>query len=103
MRPTVSLSPEDLRRLFARFVEEYRSLEKIRDPRIVSPCDGGLTERIILPARKFHVANRLTIEQCALVETLAIGCHAIDRANADATSASAEAWAWASSLFFSVA
>jgi alcohol dehydrogenase len=45
-------------------------------------CDGGLTERIILPARKFHVANRLTIEQCALVETLAIGCHAIDRGNA---------------------
>ena len=47
-------------------------------------CDGGLTERIILPARKFHVANRLTIEQCALVETLAIGCHAIDRAGAKA-------------------
>jgi alcohol dehydrogenase len=45
-------------------------------------CDGGLTERIVLPARKFHVANRLTIEQCALVETLAIGCHAIDRAGA---------------------
>lgn len=42
-------------------------------------CDGGLTERIILPARKLHVANRLTLEQCALVETLAIGCHAIDR------------------------
>jgi 2-desacetyl-2-hydroxyethyl bacteriochlorophyllide A dehydrogenase len=42
-------------------------------------CDGGLTERIILPARKLHVANNLTVEQCALVETLAIGCHAVDR------------------------
>src|SRR5262245_26501348 len=42
-------------------------------------CDGGLAERIILPARKLHVANSLTAEQCALVETLAIGCHAVDR------------------------
>lgn len=42
-------------------------------------CDGGLTERILLPARKLHVANALTPEQCALVETLAIGCHAVDR------------------------
>jgi len=45
-------------------------------------CDGGLTERINLPARKLHPANRLTAEQCALVETLAIGCHAVNRANA---------------------
>ncbi len=44
-------------------------------------CDGGLTERILLPARKLHVANRLTADQCALVETLAIGCHAVNRAN----------------------
>lgn len=43
-------------------------------------CDGGLTERMILPARKLHVANNLTYEQSALVETLAIGCHAVDRA-----------------------
>jgi 2-desacetyl-2-hydroxyethyl bacteriochlorophyllide A dehydrogenase len=42
-------------------------------------CDGGLTERIILPARKLHLADQLTPEQCALVETLAIGCHAVDR------------------------
>jgi len=42
-------------------------------------CDGGLTERMILPARKLHVAPKLTPEQCALVETLAIGCHAVDR------------------------
>ena len=47
-------------------------------------CDGGLTERIVLPARKVHVANRLTYEQAALVETLAIGCHAVDRGCAKA-------------------
>jgi len=44
-------------------------------------CDGGLTERMILPARKLHPAARLTPDQCALVETLAIGCHAVDRGN----------------------
>ena len=43
--------------------------------------DGGLTERLVLPARKLHPANKLTPEQCALVETLAIGCHAVHRAN----------------------
>jgi 2-desacetyl-2-hydroxyethyl bacteriochlorophyllide A dehydrogenase len=43
--------------------------------------DGGLTERMILPARKLHPANALTPDQCALVETLAIGCHAVNRAN----------------------
>ncbi len=42
-------------------------------------CDGGLTEQIILPARKVHPANGLTFEQSALIETLAIGCHACDR------------------------
>ena len=42
-------------------------------------CDGGLVERMLLPARKLHPANALAAEQCALVETLAIGCHAVDR------------------------
>lgn len=42
-------------------------------------CDGGMTERIILPARKLHPANQLSYEQSALVETLAIGCHAVNR------------------------
>jgi alcohol dehydrogenase len=41
--------------------------------------DGGMRERIILPARKLHPANALTPDQCALVETLAIGCHAVNR------------------------
>ncbi len=44
-------------------------------------CDGGLTERIVLPARKLHLAAKLTPDQCALVETLAIGCHAVNRGN----------------------
>ncbi len=43
-------------------------------------CDGGLTERLLLPARKLHPAAKLSPDQCALVETLAIGCHAVDRA-----------------------
>ena len=41
--------------------------------------DGGMRERIVLPARKLHPANALSPEQCALVETLAIGCHAVNR------------------------
>jgi alcohol dehydrogenase len=43
--------------------------------------DGGMTERLVLPAPKLHPANKLTPEQCALVETLAIGCHAVNRGN----------------------
>lgn len=43
-------------------------------------CDGGMTERMLLPARKLHISRSLSYEQLALVETLAIGCHAIDRA-----------------------
>lgn len=42
-------------------------------------CDGGLTSRMVLPGRKLHRANALTYDQAALVETLAIGCHAVNR------------------------
>jgi len=42
-------------------------------------CDGGMTERIILSARKLHPSAKLNFEQLALVETLAIGCHAVNR------------------------
>ena len=42
-------------------------------------CDGGLVERYLLPARKLHLSKSLNYDQLALVETLAIGCHAIDR------------------------
>jgi 2-desacetyl-2-hydroxyethyl bacteriochlorophyllide A dehydrogenase len=41
--------------------------------------DGGMTERILIRAEKLHTANALNSEQCALVETLAIGCHAVNR------------------------
>ena len=42
-------------------------------------CDGGLCDRMLLPERKLHPAPGLTWEQAALVETLAIGCHAVNR------------------------
>ena len=41
--------------------------------------DGGLRPRFILPARKLHKSERLTLDQLALVETLGIGCHAVNR------------------------
>ncbi len=41
--------------------------------------DGGLRERFIVPAHKLHPSTKLTFDQLALVETLAIGCHAVNR------------------------
>lgn len=46
--------------------------------------DGGLRPRFIVPARKLHPSQSLTYEQLALVETLAIGCHAVNRGQAQA-------------------
>src|SRR5262249_29096281 len=43
-------------------------------------CDGGLRPRFLVPARKLHISRKLAFEQLALVETLAIGCHATHRA-----------------------
>jgi 2-desacetyl-2-hydroxyethyl bacteriochlorophyllide A dehydrogenase len=42
--------------------------------------DGGMRERIVVPAAKLHPSNTLSYEQLALVETLAIGAHAVQRA-----------------------
>lgn len=42
--------------------------------------DGGMRPQFILPARKLHPSRSLTFDQLALVETLAIGCHAVNRA-----------------------
>lgn len=42
--------------------------------------DGGMRPYFVVPARKLHVSRKLPMEQLALVETLAIGCHAVDRA-----------------------
>jgi alcohol dehydrogenase len=46
--------------------------------------DGGLRSRFIVPARKLHKSSSLEMEQLALVETLSIGCHAVDRCNPQA-------------------
>jgi alcohol dehydrogenase len=42
--------------------------------------DGGMRPRFLLPARKLHKSEKLSLDQLALVETLAIGCHAVNRA-----------------------
>lgn len=47
-------------------------------------CDGGLRAQFSVPARKLHISRKLSYEQLALVETLAIGCHAVNRAQAKA-------------------
>ena len=41
--------------------------------------DGGMRPQFLLPARKLHVSTQLAFEQLALVETLGIGAHAVDR------------------------
>ncbi|HTN74216.1 MAG TPA: zinc-binding alcohol dehydrogenase family protein, partial [Pirellulaceae bacterium] len=41
--------------------------------------DGGLRPEFVLPARKLHPSTKLSFDQLALVETLAIGCHAVNR------------------------
>lgn len=45
--------------------------------------DGGMQPLLVLPANKLHVGNHLSLDQLALVETLAIGAHAVERANPD--------------------
>ncbi|TWU51299.1 zinc-binding alcohol dehydrogenase family protein [Rubripirellula reticaptiva] len=42
-------------------------------------CDGGLCESFLVRADKLHPSTKLNYDQLALVETLAIGCHANDR------------------------
>jgi 2-desacetyl-2-hydroxyethyl bacteriochlorophyllide A dehydrogenase len=41
--------------------------------------DGGLCESFLIRADKLHPSKKLTMDQLALVETLAIGCHASHR------------------------
>jgi 2-desacetyl-2-hydroxyethyl bacteriochlorophyllide A dehydrogenase len=45
--------------------------------------DGGMREEFVLPARKLHPSAILGFDQLALVETLAIGCHAVARAGVE--------------------
>ena len=42
--------------------------------------DGGMRPLLSVPARKLHPSAKLDFEQLALVETLAIGAHAVGRA-----------------------
>ncbi len=42
--------------------------------------DGGMRQRIIVPAHKLHPSEKLSYEALALVETLGIGRHAVERA-----------------------
>src|SRR3954467_6000913 len=42
--------------------------------------DGGMRPLLTLPARKLHRSAQLDYEQLALVETLGIGAHAVERA-----------------------
>ena len=44
--------------------------------------DGGMRPLLTLPARKLHRSAKLDYEQLALVETLGIGAHAVERAGA---------------------
>src|SRR4051794_5766850 len=46
--------------------------------------DGGMRESFVVPANKLHKSTKLTLDQLALVETLGIGCHAVDRAKPQA-------------------
>ena len=45
--------------------------------------DGGMRELIVVPGEKLHASTRLTLDQLALVETLGIGAHAVQRAAVD--------------------
>src|SRR5437762_3232166 len=47
--------------------------------------DGGMRPLFAVPARKLHVSTKLSFDQLALVETLAIGCHAVYRGNPQPT------------------
>ncbi len=46
--------------------------------------DGGMRERMVVPADRLHRSDRLSLDQLALVETLGIGAHAIQRASLEA-------------------
>lgn len=41
--------------------------------------DGGMRPEMVLPASKLHTKEGLSLDQLALVETLSIGAHAVER------------------------
>jgi 2-desacetyl-2-hydroxyethyl bacteriochlorophyllide A dehydrogenase len=44
-------------------------------------CDGGMQEWLSVPLRLLHRSERLELDQLALIETLGIGYHAVERAD----------------------
>jgi len=42
--------------------------------------DGGMREYFLVPTRKLHKSDKLDFDQLALVETLCIGAHGVERA-----------------------
>ena len=46
--------------------------------------DGGMREEMILPAAHLYPSASLSFEELALIETLGIGCHAVNRSQAQA-------------------
>jgi 2-desacetyl-2-hydroxyethyl bacteriochlorophyllide A dehydrogenase len=46
--------------------------------------DGGMRDAFVLPSSKLHPSIHLTLDQLALIETLAIGRHAVERARVEA-------------------
>ena len=47
--------------------------------------DGGLCERLVLPAAQLYCRPGLSLDQLVLVETLGVGWHAVQRARPQAT------------------
>ncbi|HEY1380435.1 MAG TPA: zinc-binding alcohol dehydrogenase family protein [Gemmataceae bacterium] len=45
--------------------------------------DGGMRGRFAVPVEKLHRSDKLTFEQLALVETLGIGFHAVERGHVE--------------------
>src|SRR5260221_10213675 len=46
--------------------------------------DGGMRDVIRIPIDKLHKSEKLSLDQLAIVETLGIGAHAVDRARLEA-------------------
>jgi 2-desacetyl-2-hydroxyethyl bacteriochlorophyllide A dehydrogenase len=44
-----------------------------------------MRESMVVPACKLHPSENLKLDQLALIETLAIGCHAVERARVEAS------------------
>jgi len=50
-------------------------------------ADGGMRDRILLPAKQMYKCETLPVLQIPLVETLGVGSHAVGRATGGAVDA----------------